>query len=404
MTVLSLIAAGSMGTVSPWVEIRTRDGGGHELRVDGRPFFVEGAGAPVDRFAELARAGANAVRTWGVDEKTGPLLDEAHRHGLRVVVGYWMRKDEGFDYRDPAQRAAQVEQLRGWVRKYRDHPAPLMWAVGNEAELGTPSPEVWIQTEALAAMVKREDPRRPVIAVLADMWDEKLELILRHCPSLDALGINSYDGLPSLHERMRRWPKPYFVTEYHFSQPTRTPQGFVEPSGTEKADSVRENYRRAIQGRPGRVLGSFFFYWNASEVGTAALHTTHLATGEALPVVRVLTERWGGELPANRPPRVRVRRPAPFAVEAPGAVVRLEVEARDPDGDRLRLAYEVLPNDPDRRFQGDFEQRSDPLARGEFERTATVPLPQTPGPYRILVVARDGRGAADVASVSLVVR
>jgi hypothetical protein len=53
-----------------------------ELRRAGKEFFVKGAGG-TNRLDQLAAAGANSVRTWGVDNLE-PLLDDAHKNGLTL--------------------------------------------------------------------------------------------------------------------------------------------------------------------------------------------------------------------------------------------------------------------------------------------------------------------------------
>jgi hypothetical protein len=376
-----------------------------ELRVNDKPFFVRGAGAGVNSFRELAGLGANSIRTWGVDEKTKDILDAAERNQLKVTVGFWMRKADGFSYRDPAQRATQQAEFRKWVRMYRNHPALLMWAVGNEVELGGEWPEIWPQTEALAKIVKTEDPNHPVIGVYADMWPDKMKALVEECPSLDALGINSYDGLPSLNERMGLWKKPYFVTEYQFSIPTTLANspwaGTVEPSSAEKAASTRENYEKRILAYPGRVLGSYFFYWGPSGVGSAAMHTTHLNTGEWLPVVRIMASQWGGKVPANRAPEIRTVPASRVARLETGGVYTLKIQTQDPDGDPVTTRYELLPNDPSKRFVGDFEKNLGVISRGVCQPLTTITLPKEPGLYRILLVATDGKGAAATHSISL---
>ncbi|MBC8143762.1 MAG: hypothetical protein H7Y38_20215, partial [Armatimonadetes bacterium] len=161
-----------------------KSGADFSLLRGGKPYYVKGAGAET-RLEELKRTGANSVRTWGVDDKTGAFLDKCHALGLTVTVGYWMRKNDGFSYKNAAMRDEQAADFRKRVRQYKNHPAVLFWSVGNEVELGAESPEVWDQIERLAKIAKEEDPAHPVMTVLADMWPEKMAFIRERCPSLD---------------------------------------------------------------------------------------------------------------------------------------------------------------------------------------------------------------------------
>lgn len=396
---LALLAALALAAPQPVTEIRRADVG-FELYHRGKPYWIQGAGAD-DELESLREAGGNSVRTWGMDADTGELLDRAHALGLTVTLGYWMRKDEGFDYKSEAHKREQAEELRKWVRTYRDHPAVLIWAVGNEQELGTPWPEVFIQTNRLAQIVKEEDPTRPVMSVLADMWPEKAGNIERHLTSVDLLGINSYGGLGTLHERMEFWKKPYIVSEFQTlaSQDVpKTPWGTpIEPSSAHKARDLRALYASAIRARKGRVLGSYFFYWGRSGSGTASWWTPFLATGERLASYETLREIWSGRRPPNRSPILTLTENEPVSVNPTGDV-RIHANASDPDGDGVSIRYEVLSDDPSARFQGDFEMAMSAFGSGSLASgiPMAIKAPDRPGPYRVLVIATDGKGAAAV--------
>lgn len=377
---------------------------GFEMRRNGQPYFVRGVGggAPLD---QLRQYGVNSVRTWGMDEHTGKFLDEAHRHGISVCLGFWMgHKNHGFDYTNPQQVREQFENAQRWVRAYKDHPAVLMWAVGNEMELSSPIPEMYQAVADVAAMIRREDSNHPVITVLADMWPEKMANVVKYWTDLDALGINSYGGLPTLHTRMVDWKKPYFITEYGFSTPQQENQTSFkrsyEPTSTEKGQLYALNTRRSIDGFPGRVLGGYLFYWGRSSVGTSSWFNTHLSTGEKLEVVDQMAKLWTGRFPNNRCPQItRFRFPRDLSLK-PGETIRAEMDRSDPDGDALRVSYELI-DDGAPRFVGDFEQRGRIVGRGPITGPVRVPAPTEPGIYRLLIVVRDGRGGAATAHIPL---
>jgi len=54
-----------------------------ELRVNGKPFFINGAGG-VPNLDALIKAGGNSVRTWRNSKAD---LDKAHEKGLMVCMG-----------------------------------------------------------------------------------------------------------------------------------------------------------------------------------------------------------------------------------------------------------------------------------------------------------------------------
>ena len=86
-------------------ELLTIAGGGYQLRVDGEPFFIKGAGLEFGQMALLAECGGNTFRTWRVDngqQSAEAILDEAAQLGLKVCMGLDLaRERHGFDYRTP---------------------------------------------------------------------------------------------------------------------------------------------------------------------------------------------------------------------------------------------------------------------------------------------------------------
>jgi GT2 family glycosyltransferase len=84
-------------------------------------------------FARMAAHGINTLRTYTVPPHW--LLDEALRHGLRVMVGLpW---EQHVTFLDDRRRAASIEaRVREGVRACAGHPAVLCYAVGNEIPSG----------------------------------------------------------------------------------------------------------------------------------------------------------------------------------------------------------------------------------------------------------------------------
>ncbi|MEP6508029.1 MAG: glycosyltransferase [Gemmatimonadales bacterium] len=109
-------------------------------------------------FAEIARMSANAIRTYTVPPRW--LLDVAHDHGLRVMVGFGWEQHVTFLERNV--RKSIEARVRDSVRECAGHPALLSFTIGNEI----PSSIVrWYGPEKierflkqLYAAVKEEDP------------------------------------------------------------------------------------------------------------------------------------------------------------------------------------------------------------------------------------------------------
>src|SRR5579871_2867025 len=119
--------AASPTASAPSVVKVTQTGKGFALLRNGQPYFIRGGGG--HHYLETLRAaGGNSIRTWGEDD-IEPLLDRAQQLGLTVTIGIWLGQErQGFNYADPAQVRGEVEKTRRFIRRYRHHPALLMWA------------------------------------------------------------------------------------------------------------------------------------------------------------------------------------------------------------------------------------------------------------------------------------
>ncbi|MHC4414155.1 MAG: glycoside hydrolase family 2 TIM barrel-domain containing protein [Planctomycetota bacterium] len=177
----------------------------YRILVDGEPFFVRGIGydsiVPDDYgrdFSLMAEAKVNTIRLWSQGDCTFATLDSADEHGLMVVQGYWLPRGDGgagpVDYTDPSFRAAIRSSVRNWVSCYRDHPAVLLWVLGNEvfANLSPGDPDnvggFASLLDELAGLVHAVDPHHLVSYAAVN-----LEPIEHLCATgIDIYGANSY--------------------------------------------------------------------------------------------------------------------------------------------------------------------------------------------------------------------
>jgi GH35 family endo-1,4-beta-xylanase len=107
---------------------------GFELQRDGKPYYIKGVGGEVN-MEKIVAIGANSIRTWGV-ERAQEVLDEAQRNGLTVMLGLWVQHERhGFDYNNQEKVAKQLAYFKTVVDRFKNHPALLIWGVGNEVDL-----------------------------------------------------------------------------------------------------------------------------------------------------------------------------------------------------------------------------------------------------------------------------
>jgi hypothetical protein len=389
----------------PKVELLQVDGK-WDLRVDGKSYFIHGAGGD-HSLAELKKAGGNSTRTWGAEEIPAKLA-EAEKLGITVTAGIWLgHKRHGFDYGDPKQVADQFSKAEAVVQAYRGHPSLLFWALGNEMEVDNDTPELWKAVGELARMVKRIDPHRPVMTVVAEVSPQKIRHIQTLAPEIDVLGINSYGGLGTLPARLKAagWTKPYVVTEFGPLGPWesgRTDWGAAfEATSTEKAKFYAENYDASIKGQPGWCLGSYAFLWGHKQETTPTWFGMFLPSGESVASLDEISQRWTGRTPQNRSPIVKSITFSAAGKRVEAGAASLRVLAEDPDGDQLTYRVEVRREIDRERPTGEGERGPElmpgyPVSASEPPTQIIVPAAR--GAYRVYVTVLDGKGKAATAN------
>jgi hypothetical protein len=387
----------------------TKDQGAWTLQRDGRPFTIHGAGGGASKKL-LAELGGNSFRTWGTDNLDRQ-LEEAQELGLAVTVGIWMGHERhGFSYSDPQQVRAQHERAVASIEKYKDHPAILMWAIGNEMEgyEKGDKPEIWRAVNDIANAAKRIDPSRPTMTVIAEVGGERVRCIHEMCPDVDVVGINTYAGAPTVVERYRKagGTKPIVITEFGPVGTWETPKNewgkVPEPTSTQKAEHYRRSYEKAVIEGKGLVLGAYAFTWGAKQEMTATWFGMLLRDGSRLEAADVMSELWRGKPLANRCPQIE---PIKISSQraAPGQVLRASVQVKDFENDPLRYEW-VLQEEVAKPSTGGDREVVPPLIEGAIRGEGAeveVNLPEKPGPYRLYVYVRDGHGGAATANVPL---
>ena len=403
------------------VEIH-KENGSFRLYRGGQPYFIKGAvygGDPNGKvpLRGLAACGGNSVRAGGAR-----ILDEAQRLGMTVLFNLPMGMELAgkFNYSDPAAVRRQFEEMKKLVMQYKDHPAVLMWAIGNELEVGYKDRNVWNAVNDVAKMIHEVDPNHPALTVVGDDWVDygNIQEIERRAPDLDLLGVNNYNHMEKVPADIRAnaWNKPYVVTEWGPSADWAVPRtewkAAIEETSTEKAQLILENYQNVMLKDSERCLGSYVFIWLWRFERTHTWYGMFLESGERTESVNVMQYVWTGRWPANRAPRIeqlaidgKLAAANPYL--KPGDRHTATLKVSDPDGDPVTLRWEIVPEVVRAGYAGMGERRSQPmpeLIQKTGEREIVFAAPERQGAYRVFVFALDGQGNAATANIPFFVR
>lgn len=210
-----------------------RDGGtgrptvvvsGRQLMVDGAPFQLRAvcwnpvpvggqhpadldyAGYVVQDATLMQAAGINALRTYEPLTDTA-VLDALYARGIYVLEGIYPYGGS------PA--SVVTERVRAVV----DHPAVLMWVIGNEWNynglyVGLSHAAALARLNEVAALIRAEDSTRPIATIYGEVPTTQ---VIEAMPLVDLWGLNVYRGI-GFGDLFDVWAarssKPMFLGEY----------------------------------------------------------------------------------------------------------------------------------------------------------------------------------------------
>lgn len=416
------------------VEVVQKPDGAWQLERNGQAWVIKGlsVGRNVDHL-DLANAiGANTLRNYStsnpVDDEqiaeTLAFMDDVHANGLTLMPGIWLaRQDHSwFDYEDPESVQKQRERVRAIVRAYKDHPAILVWGLGNEAE-NPFAREVfepfWRELNELAKIIKEEDPNHPVMVTVAGTAKWRIKALKEYCPDVDILGVNAYEAALSLPRELdaAQWHGPVFLGEFgpigHWEVEKTSWDAPIEQGSEEKALTYTQAWNSVMSDPRGRVIGVGAFLWGQKQEATSTWYGMFLESGEKTPAVDVMAYEYTGEWPKNRCPEIESMESDIAFQEVPqGETYSAEVLAYDREGDPLFYQWQVVGESGERWGRGD-KQQALPVVEGcifpddDIGDTDAdiikVRTPDEPGAYRLFVYVRDGQGGGAVQNIPFLV-
>lgn len=249
--------------------------GKFQLLVDGKPYFIKGVGFNVDtlEYAEpelkvAKQMGFNSLRFWGQGQVNLAGLDLAEKYGMTTVPSWWLSHDNpkrsptARDYANAKENAAEIEDIVEWVNGIKDHPAVLMWGIGNEAyHFGGQGEAYCRHLENIAQAIHKADPNHPVMTVdvnVSPVWD-----LAKFCPSIDIYGCNTYSGWTAAKsspiEVAKIYKKPTVFTEFG----PGLPSGIITKLNYKlHAQSWVDSWKKGILAARNNCLGGYFFVFH----------------------------------------------------------------------------------------------------------------------------------------------
>lgn len=349
-----------------------RNGQGFSLLRNGSYYYVKGVGGTVQ--LDLAVAiGANSIRTWGI-EQAQEILDEAHKRGLSVMLGFWLQHERhGFNYSDTAKVAKQFRHFSEAILRFKDHPALLMWGIGNELDLYYTNPACWDAVQQLAQFAHRVDPNHPTATVTAGLDSMDVQWILKKAPDIDLLGINTYGDIGGVPQNIQRygWNGPYMITEWgpngYWEAPQTAWKAAIEQSSSEKKQVYLDRYRNYIAPYMETCLGSYAFLWGAKQEYTETWFGLFSKDGLPTEPVDALQLVFTGKMPQQTAPGISTMKiediPAGEMIIKAGNRYKASVEAGIgaetglmADSQKLlRYSWKILEESNDKKSGGDAE-------------------------------------------------
>jgi hypothetical protein len=391
--------------------------GKYQLFVNDKPFYIDGAGCEFGNMASLAGHNGNSFRTWRTDNGK-EVLDEAQKNGLMVTMGIDVaRERHGFDYNDKIAVKKQKERIRKEILELKDHPALLIWAIGNELNLRATNPKVWDAVNDISKMIHEIDSNHLTTTTLAGISQQEINYIKERCDDVDILSVQLYGAIVTLPKALKDfgWTGPYMVTEWgatgHWEVPQTSWGVPIEENSTIKAASYLNRYRVGIESDTMQCLGSYVFLWGQKQERTPTWYGIFLEDGKETEAVDVMHFIWNNKWPENRTPQIESfvlnnKTAYENIILEPNLEVTAFLKINDFEEDHITYNWEILPESTDLKDGGDQESRPEKVnleiinnLKGEIKFKSPKK-----GMYRLFAYADDGHGHAATGNIPFMVK
>jgi len=395
----------------PTVEVRYHERKAQLYR-HGEPYFIKGA-AGSQHLDRLASYGGNSIRTWSL-HNADSILDAAHEFGLTVTLGLEIGRPswgKDFNYWNFWEVSKKIEELKPLIEKYKDHPALLMWGVGNELEVHEGGKRFLLHytINRVAKMIKEIDPNHPTMAAFTAYTQKSSIVSMQY---IDVIGFNSFNSMELMHDIIygeKGFNQAYIFSEWgptgHW-EITNTEWGTPKELKNSAKRELMEKHWKIIHSDNEFLLGSYVFYWGYKQEATHTWFSLFDEDGSETESVHFLKSAWSEQETGNLAPQV-----SDLFIETKNGVVNDNVylenneeysaiaHASDPENDPITYRWEIRPEIPYFQETKVVNYNMKHLMLKEDKNKITFVSPKDEGPYRIFIFAFDDHG--NVASYNI---
>jgi hypothetical protein len=385
-----------------------KSNGHFKLYRNGKPFIIKGV-AGHSNLAKLKKIGGNTIRTYDT-LNLKPILDDAAANGLAVIVGIPLPESEysNYTYNKPLVANKQFRDIKRLVNRFKNHPALLIWCVGNELDF---SPNIkhldfYREFNKIVEMIHRDDPDHPVTTTMNNFYPKNL-ICISLFTNIDILSTNYFKSLDEIKGDLQKvsliWGGPFIVSEWGIDGPWRATRNAwgarIEETSQKKAERYRDVYQFMPSDNPG-FLGSLVFYWGSKQETTHTWFSMFDEKGRQAEAVGVMENNWTGKNSQPQSPDVdfmliNSKGAMENIILKPGVNAEATLRISDPDSTAYTI-WEIYPEDWFYPGNEKNDKKLKPIV-GSFHSTgyteAKFKAPAIEGPYRIFATVYNRSGS-----------
>ncbi len=383
--------------------------GNYTLYKNGKPFVIKGATGQT-HLNRLQQCGGNTIRIYDT-VNLAAILDTAAANDIAVIIGLTMPHNvPDFFYHDKPKVAAQFTAYKSVVEKYKNHPAVLMWCIGNELDF-TNKPghrDFYNAYNNLVSMIHASDPDHPVTTTVNN-YSRTMVFAINTRTETDVISLNIFGSLFDLKEKLNSytwlWDGPFIIMEWGIEGPwpinEQTAWGsYIEATSTKKAEQYLQVYRDYMPVENKRFLGSLVFYWGQKQETTHTWFSLFDKEGAASEAVGTMQYIWTGKNTQAKPPQVSYmlvdnKGARGNIMFKPGETKQAAITMLNKDSSYKTIRWEMYPEDWYKKNNVNNTIQPDSV-QGLFvagsHLSATFRTPSKEGPYRIFAILHDAHG------------